>query len=153
MRIIRTDAADPSGRHDDRLGALTFKKLANRKLLGEIEFVVSAQEQIRVALASQGPDHGRTHQTAMSGYVNTRRLADLHEAIRDGYKPYSPLAQSWRRVWPSRDRIPPFPPPTPKSRPPRSSRAFVGLWWHRPREFAPRWAENNANPLGSGCGP
>src|SRR5450631_3018700 len=145
MRIVRMDAADFGCRQDDRLGVLTFEKTTNRQLIRQVEFRVGTQKQIPVTLVSQGAHHGRTHQTAMSGDVNPRRLADLHDAIRDGYKPYSPLWRPWHPAWPPRGPMPPSPPPTPKNRPPPSSQAFAEPWWHRPREYPPPWGENSAD--------
>jgi hypothetical protein len=64
------NAANPRRRHDDRLGALGLKELANGSLVSKIEFMVRSQHQIGMALPPKGPDHCRTHQSPVAGNVN-----------------------------------------------------------------------------------
>jgi hypothetical protein len=80
-RVVGVNAAHTRCRHDHGCGALAIEELSNRALIRKIELLMSAQQQILVALLPQRSHHGRPDQSPVPGDINPRILSELHGAL------------------------------------------------------------------------
>jgi hypothetical protein len=84
------NATHPRRSHDHGCGPFSIEEPANRPLIGKIELLVRAQQQVVIAPSPERPNHGRPYQTSMPGDINSRIWIELHfSPTRGGYRPCS----------------------------------------------------------------
>ena len=67
-------------------GRVSLEELSNGALLGQIEFLMRADNEILESLALERSEHGRAHQAAVTSNVYPRILSQFHGPTRGGCK-------------------------------------------------------------------
>ena len=88
------DAADLGGRDDDDLGALLGEEAARGVLVGEVELVEVAHDEVLVAGLVQGAQDRAADEAGVPGQVDARELADERRHAPDCIKSVRPARRS-----------------------------------------------------------
>ena len=68
-------------------GRSASKNRRTPQLVRQVQLLVRAKEQVRVALSLQRPHERRAHQPAVARNIDRRSFVELHDATRDGCTP------------------------------------------------------------------